>query len=204
MEWSWNSTACAVDCMWGIIREEDFILDSLDPKRNVLLFQWTHTMYEQGHPSIFHEPDGTVDCSEAQFEQISDTAVRSWGTKHISAEGKWTIKLEGAALEGYRTICIVGARDPILIKNVDILTAKVTEEVEKTLGTQEEEGYSLNYRVYGKNAVLQDLETEPCNAHEIGIVIDVVAKNQEQANSICALARSSILHYHILEERQLR
>ncbi len=192
----------AADCMWGVIRKDDFILDSVNPKRKCTpVSVAAHTMYEQGHPSMFHEPDGTVDCTDAQFEQISEAAVRCWGTKYIAAEGKWTIKLEGAALEGYRTICIVGARDPILIKNVDMLTAKVTEEVENTLGTQAQEGYTLSYRVYGKNAVLQDLETEPCTAHELGIVVDVVAKTQEQANSICSLARSSILHYPYPERK---
>ena len=187
----------ASDSIWAVIRQKDFILDSLNPKRRCTpVSVAAHTMYEQGDPTKFYEPDGLVDYTDAQFEQYNETAVRVWGAKHIPAKGKWTIKLEGAALEGYRTISIVGSRDPILIKNVDTLMAKVTEEVEANLGPQEDEGYAINYRVYGKNAILRDLETEPCMSHEIGIVIDVVARNQELANSVCAIVRSSILHYH--------
>ena len=32
-------------------------------------------------------------------------------------------------------------------------------------------------------------------SHEIGIVIDVVADTQEHANAVCAVARSTLLHY---------
>lgn len=193
----------AADCMWGVIRENDFTLDSLNPARKCTpVSAAAHTMYEQGHPSIFYEPDGAVDCSEAQFEQVSPTAVRVWGSKHVPAQpGKWTIKLEGAALEGYRAISIVGARDPYLIKHVDELTRRVTDAVADSFGTQEEGGYKLIYRVYGKNAILKDMEYAPCTASEVGIVIDAVADTQDYADSICALARSQILHQDYPERR---
>ena len=32
-------------------------------------------------------------------------------------------------------------------------------------------------------------------AHELGIVIEVLADTQEQANTVCSLTRSTLLHY---------
>ena len=32
-------------------------------------------------------------------------------------------------------------------------------------------------------------------SHEVGIIIDVVAETQEQANTLCSVARSTLLHH---------
>ena len=40
---------------------------------------------------------------------------------------------------------------------------------------------------------LEPLKDEP--SHELGIIIEVVAKTQEMANTICSFTRSSLLHY---------
>ena len=40
------------------------------------------------------------------------------------------------------------------------------------------------------------LEPTPfVDGHEVGIVIDAVADTQEHANAVCAVARSTMLHY---------
>ncbi|MBP5236477.1 MAG: 3-methylaspartate ammonia-lyase, partial [Clostridia bacterium] len=56
--------------------------------------------------------------------------------------------------------------------------------------------YTLNFIVYGKTGVMGEMEplTET-KTHEIGIVIDAVADSQEHANAVCAVARSTLLHY---------
>jgi len=56
--------------------------------------------------------------------------------------------------------------------------------------------YRLDFIVYGKNGVMGDLEPQKeITAHEICIIIDVVADTQEHANAVCAVARSTLLHY---------
>ena len=184
------------DSLFATFREHDFILDTVNPEhRCTPLSVAAHTLYENGHPSMFSEPDGTVDCSKAMFEQVTPTAVRGWNTKFIPAvTGKATIKLEGAALTGYRTICVAGVHDPMFIKHIDYIEDAVIKEVESFLGTREEHGYSVHFRVYGKNAVLQSLETHPSAEHEVGIIIDVVARTQHEATSFCAQTRQSMLH----------
>ena len=56
--------------------------------------------------------------------------------------------------------------------------------------------YTLLFRLYGINGVMGELEPEK-NAvpHELGIIIEAVAETQEQANTICSFARSTMLHY---------
>ncbi len=124
------------------------------------------------------------------------------GTTYVrNADGKMTLKIEGAAKEGYRCVCIVGVRDRYMIANLDSALQKVTDFVKATAGSPGEAGYRLRFRVYGKNAVMGDLEYLPCTAHEVGILIDVLADDQKLANTICALARSNILHVSFPERR---
>ncbi len=58
-----------------------------------------------------------------------------------------------------------------------------------------ERDYHLFFHLYGKNAVMGDLEPLGRPGHEIGVVAEVVASTQELANAICATARSTMLHY---------
>ena len=192
------------DGMFATIRQNDFILESVNKHRDVSpISVAAHTLYEQGHPSVFFEPDGAVICTDCKFEQYDNDPkkVRVEGTKFDPAKGKWTIKLEGAVLEGYRTISIAGVRDPYMIKHIDEVIKGVKYNTECTMGSEESTGYSLRFRVYGKNAVMGELEYMPCTSHELGIVIETVAKDQNTANAICAITRSFLLHYPYPERR---
>ena len=41
-----------------------------------------------------------------------------------------------------------------------------------------------------------NLEPHPAvTSHEVGIVIDVIGRTQEEANAVCSVARSAMLHY---------
>ena len=46
-----------------------------------------------------------------------------------------------------------------------------------------------------------ELEYLPCTAHELGVVVEVIAKDQKTANAICAITRSFLLHYPYPERR---
>lgn len=186
------------EAMLATIRENDAIMETLSDRRRVLpMSVAAHTLYEQAHPSRFFEPDGMTDCSEASFEAYhgSDKAVRVYGTKFVpSEEGNYTLKIEGAAKQGYRTICVLGIRDKYMIEHLDEAIDKVKEYVYTSAGSPEEKGYRVKYLVYGRDAVMGKLEYERVNTHEICVVVDVLGKTQEQANTICALNRSNFLH----------
>jgi hypothetical protein len=54
----------------------------------------------------------------------------------------------------------------------------------------------LGFRLYGKNGVMGELEPlRDCSPHELGIVIEAVAATQVRADTLCGVARSTLLHY---------
>jgi hypothetical protein len=53
-------------------------------------------MYEQGNPHILYEPEGDVDMTAADFEQVDEQTVRVSGSRFIPTP-RLRIKLEGAA-----------------------------------------------------------------------------------------------------------
>lgn len=58
------------------------------------------------------------------------------------------------------------------------------------------EDYNVNFRVYGKDRVMG--KSEPAKkpkVHELCPVTDVVAKNQELANTVCTTIRAILLHH---------
>ena len=55
--------------------------------------------------------------------------------------------------------------------------------------------YSLEFKFYGKNAIMGHMERNMGLPHELGVLIDVVSGTQEWANTICSFTRSTMLHY---------
>ncbi|NLJ80467.1 MAG: 3-methylaspartate ammonia-lyase, partial [Firmicutes bacterium] len=94
---------------------------------------------------------------------------------------------------GYRTISIAGARDPLMIEQIDEIIAGVKERVADNF--RDWQDYKLHVHCYGKNGVMGCLEPTPRPGHELGLVIEAVAPTQEVADTICSFARSTLLHY---------
>ena len=102
--------------------------------------------------------------------------------------------MEAAKCVGFRTVSIAGVRDPIFIREIDAILQGVTKRVEDNFKNLQ--GYHLNFKIYGKNGVMGDLEpVKEITSHELCIVIDAVAKTQDVANTVCSFARSTMLHY---------
>jgi len=183
------------DCMMGYLFEDCFKIEPLNPMRRcTTLSVAAHTLYEKTNPYILPGPGGTLDLRETTFEQETDNMVRVTGTKFIPSL-VYTIKLEGAKRIGYRTVSIAGTRDTIMIKEIDNIIEAVKERVEDNF-SHHLSGYHLNINIYGKNGVMGNLEPTPVVlGHEIGVIIEAVASSQEDANTICSFARSTMLHF---------
>jgi len=183
------------DCMMGYLYEDCFKIETLNPIRKcTTLSVAAHTLYEKTNPYILPGPGGTLDLSETTFEQETESLVRVAGTKFIPSK-QYTIKLEGAKRIGYRTVSIAGTRDPIMINEMDNIISEVKARVEDNFSSHLA-NYYLNISVYGKNGVMGSLEPTPVvTGHEVGIIIEAVAKTQEDANTICGFARSTMLHF---------
>ncbi len=186
----------ASDCLLGTIRKDHFIVEPTNPERRCTeVSVAAHTLYEKGNPEFLPGPGGAIDLRQVKFEQISPAAVKVSGSRYIKSDA-YTIKLEGAALVGYRTISIAGARCPKMIPQIDAIIAGVKQKVQDNFSNISTDDYQTIFHLYGKDGVMGDLEPEKTvRSHELGIVIEVVAKTQEMANTICSVARSVMLHY---------
>lgn len=183
------------DCMIGYLGEDYFKVEPLNAVRKcTTLSVAAHTLYEKTNPYILPGPGGVLDLNSTRFEQETETMVKVSGSRFVPSE-KYTIKLEGVKKIGYRTVSIAGTRDPVMISRIDDIIRGVKERVEDNFKNSIKE-YYLDFKVYGKNAVMGELEPERhIHGHEIGIVIEAVANDQDTANTICSFARSTMLHY---------
>lgn len=183
------------DCMFGYLGEDYFRLEPLSPIRKcTTLSVAAHTLYEKTNPYVLPGPGGSLDLRETRFEQETDRIARVSGSRFIPAE-QYTVKLEGARRIGFRTVSIAGTRDPIMMREIDVIIQGVRDRVADNF-----EGagfdYTLNFTVYGRDGVMGKLEPSPTiDGHELGLVIEAVADTQESADTICAFARSTMLHY---------
>ncbi|MEK3978514.1 acyclic terpene utilization AtuA family protein [Psychrobacillus sp. FSL K6-2836] len=183
------------DSILGIIGETSFKVKSLNPKRSCTSISVAaHTFYEKEHPYILHGPGFTLNLEQCEFKELADGVVEVSNSKYIPAEQHF-IKLEGARKVAYRTFVLAGIRDPILLENVEDIEKRVKQQVSDYYDEIPSNDYKVNFYNYGMNAVLGDKEKEVFRGHEIGVVIEVIAKDQELANSICATARSTFLHF---------
>ncbi|MFO7945517.1 MAG: acyclic terpene utilization AtuA family protein, partial [Armatimonadota bacterium] len=153
-----------------------------------------HTLYEQPDPDRFVEPEGIIDISECEFKASNDRGVTVRGTRLHKADSH-CLKIEGAALRGYRTISVAGTRDPQVITHLDEIEQAVRASVKENTAIPPSD-YSLQFITYGKDAILQDHEPSTQTPHEVGIVIEAIAPTQQQSDAICSLARSTALHQH--------
>lgn len=184
------------DSILAYLRTDHFVLEAPDPhKRCTASLTAAHTFYEESNPVRLPQPGGMLDLTDAQFEQIDDKRVKVWGSRYIPSQ-VYRIKIEGAAFAGYRAITIAGVRDPIMIRRIDEVIERSQQKVREALrDSAGETDYQIRYHVYGRDGVMGDLEpVKEFHGHELGLVIQVVARTQDLANAVCALARSASLH----------
>lgn len=183
------------DCVLGILHEDSFELVPLsDDRRFTVDSVAAHSLYEKSDPVALPGPGGSLDLSQVSFDEEAGGRVRVRGSRFLPSED-YRVKLEGARRVGFRSICIAGVRDPIMIGSIrDILTTVETRTAEAIA----EEGIdgTLCFHVYGLDAVMGAREpvTTP-TPHELGIVIEGIAPTEAAAATLCSLARSTLLHY---------
>lgn len=184
------------DCVIGTLRRDHFEIEPAHPDKRVTPESVAaHTMYENPSPFEVLEPSGLVDTRASQYEAIDGRRVRVSGSVFRPAD-RYTVKLEGVSLCGYRAVFMAGIRDPILISRIDAFTAQITERVRGeavTLGI-DPDSYTLTVRRYGRDAVLGPREPVTTPPHEIGLMLDVVAATADDAATILAKARYAAMH----------
>ena len=187
------------DCMFGTLREDHFVLEPLSPERKcTTLSVAAHTLYEKSNPLILPGPGGVLDLNQTTFTQIRDNAVEVRGSRFVPIEGKYTIKLEGAKRVGFRTVSFAATADPIMIEQIETITEAVKARVKSNFTHLDPDSFFLDFKIYGQKGVLamfKDLPPEKLVPSELAIIIEAVAETQDQANTICGFARSTMLHF---------
>jgi hypothetical protein len=184
------------DCLLTWVGEEHVVVEPMNPiRRCTPVSVANHSLHENSSPNLFVEPGGILDATDCRFEAVSDRAVKITGMKWKPMP--YTVKLEGAEFAGYRAITICGTRDPLLIARLDAFLADVREGVHfkaAAMGITTEQ-YTLIFRVYGRDGVMGRREpVREVTSHEVGILAEVVAPEQEIASAVLALARVTLLH----------
>jgi len=185
------------DCVLGTLADDHFLVEPGHPdKRCTRMRIAAHTLYENPSPYHLVEPDGTLVTTDSEYEQIDPRVVRVSGSR-FEASNRYTVKLEGVKETGYRTVFIAGVRDPVLIAGIDGFIESCHERVAgemANLGVGRE-SYTLNIRVYGKDATMGVREpVKQTASHEIGVLVDVLADDEDTSKAVMAKCRYALLH----------
>lgn len=185
------------DCLFVEVNDDGIVLEPTNPERRCTpMSVANHSLHENSSPILHQEPGGVLDTTNCTFEAVTDRAVRVNGMEW-RPDDTYTVKLEGAELAGYRAITMCGTRDPGLIGQFDSFLDSVRENVSKkaaAFGVPDDQ-YKLTFRVYGKDAVMNAREpVTMTQSHELGVLVEVIAADQETANAVLAISRTNVLH----------
>ena len=191
------------DGMLGVIDGDSFIVTPADPEKICKPDTVAaHTLYERSTPITTEFPGGGLDMSQSSFiGENGGRSVRIRGTKFVEP-ARLTLKREGVRRTGYRTICLAGIRDPFVIEHLSEVEEKVRAKIKRDLPQFEaEKAYKILFRHYGAGEIMKERDPETWTPKEIGLVIEVLSQEQETADTVCALARSAILHMGFVGRR---
>lgn len=184
------------DGLLGTLRRDSFSLAALSPERRCTVKSVAaHSLYEKSDPMHIYGPGGVTDLSSVRFEQQDERTVRVRGSR-FTATPRYQLKLEGSKRVGYRAVGMSGVRDPGTIAHLDEIIEAARAGVDAKFSDLPPDDYSLSFRVYGRDAVMGRLE--PYRGplpHEVGLVVEAVAKTQALATGLCGQARSIMLHH---------
>lgn len=176
--------------VFAIIKRDHFLVFALsNDRRCTIRSVAAHAFYER--PDVRKElnPGGYLDVSGARYEQYDEKTVKVYSGKWVTQP--YTIKLEGVKHIGYRTITICGVRDPNLISCIDPFLEDIKNKAYEKFAS--EKPFDLNFRIYGKDAVLGNAEpNRGITSYELCIIPDIVARTQEIATTICSYVRGRL------------
>jgi hypothetical protein len=86
--------------------------------------------------------------------------------------------------------------DPRLLESLEEVEAKVRGTVAQMVqDSLQESEYEIRFIYYGRDGVLiRPGSGGPKRAHEIGVVVEAIAKDQQTADAVLSLTRSTFLH----------
>lgn len=164
-----------------------------------------HLLYENSDPYRLLEPGIVLDTEHAVYEQMDDRTVRVTGTRIENVP--YTMKLEGAAPAGYRTMLFSGIADPKVLASIDIwldrLSARLHRGISEILGYDSSQ-YELDIRPYGWNALDPSAKKKAGGPPiEVGLMLLATAQTQEHATEIAKYCNPFLLHFPLHDDDPL-
>ncbi len=177
------------DAMLAELGTEDFILESMNPAlRATASSVAAHALYEQADPWSVEEPEGTLDLRSARYQSIDERRTRVWGARY-RPRSRPTLKVEGAACVGARVVLLAGVADPTLIGRLQIALSEVEQRVRQLVPGP----WRVVFHVYGQGAV-RPLDESQCSTHEVGLVLEFLAQEGQQASAAASVFKQNLLH----------
>ena len=146
------------------------------------------TLHENPDPYRVEQPTGVIDTSDAVYEQSGEGRVRVTGSRYLP-RSRPTLKVEGAQLVGHRAVLLAGIRDPRILERID----DYLEAYRGLLGRAArslsigEDAYRIQFRVYGRDAVLGPVEFESAvTGHEIALIVEVIGDTPEICDAMAS------------------
>jgi hypothetical protein len=191
----------ASGCMLTIDAEGFDVEPLADANRSTAHSVSAHMLYENSNPFLLVEPGGVLDVTACQYHEIDARRVRVTGS--VWTPRPYTMKLEGAAAEGFQTIMIVGITDPLVLANLDLfhdrMLSAMTDRVMAALELREPE-FDISLRIYGWNAVSgRPVPKDAPLPREVGVLCVITASTQEMANQIARVCNAPFFHLPIFD-----
>lgn len=163
-----------------------------------------HMLYENSDPFQLYEPGGYLDVRGARYAALDARRVRVEGSAWVP--GRYTVKLEGAAVTGYQTTILAVLRNAHYVENARAWVEKLTRFLKSEITRRmrlEEAAYTLDFRLIGVDAALGGLEARQGAPVEVGVLGIVTAADQATAAEIGKLINPFVLHYPLTEDEEL-
>jgi hypothetical protein len=176
----------------GEITMEDVKVTALFPEQRCTIASVAgHAMYERPNPFYEYFLGGHIDMSECRYEQYDERTTRIVGPKYVPAT-ELRAKLEGAGKIGERYIGMVGVRDPYTIENIDAVIDWARRQAAERFDPT---AYELYHTVYGRNAILGELEPlKSSPSHELCVVVQAIAPTRELAEEVCMIGTRQMFY----------
>nr|WP_303740675.1 acyclic terpene utilization AtuA family protein [Lutispora saccharofermentans] len=187
----------AKESIIGEITKEDVKVTAMHPEQRCTIASVAgHAMYERSNPYYENFLGGCLDMTNCVYEQYDEKTCRITGPKYIP-DKQLMVKLEGSGKIGERYIGIAGVRDPYTIKNIDKVIEWCKSQIRERFG---DTGYSVYFKVFGKNGVMGDLEPiKETKSHELCIVVEGVAPTAEVAEEVTMIGTRQVFYARLPE-----
>jgi hypothetical protein len=180
------------ESMLGTLEADHFTLDSMNPNRHATPTSVAaHALYEQSDPFVVIEPDGVLDLATARYDALDEHRVRVRGARW--ADERPSLKIEGAAPAGYRSVFFAGTSDPRVIARIETIWAEVVGIVSDLV--EVDASKLLSARFYGLDGVVAGRPAPEPLPREVGILVECIAPTQAQAHSVLATTKQYLLHH---------